>query len=101
MTIHDIYFNLIYHYDDVLQSEFLENIKFYLSRLALSLILLPGVVEDIHEAKLGLQMTKHDRIIIIFDLTFEIMKISLLCTELFNFPKRGTDLAENRLESTL
>ena len=29
------------------------------------------------------------------------MKISLLWTELFNFPKRGADLAENRLESTL
>jgi len=42
-------------------------------------------------------MTKHDRI----DPTFEIMKISLLWTELFNFPKRGTNLAENRLESIL
>ena len=50
---------------------------------------------------MGLQMTKHDRIIIILDPTFEIMKISLLWTELFNFPKRGADLAENRLESTL
>ena len=79
----------------------LKNIRFYLSRLALSLILLPGVVEDILEVKLGLQMTKHDRIIIILDLTFEIMKISLLWTELFNFPKRGADLAKNRLESTL
>ena len=82
MTIHDVYFNLIHHYDDVLQSEFLENIKFYLSRLHQSLILLPGVVEDILEVKLGLQMTKHDRIIIILDHTFEIMKISLLWTEL-------------------
>ena len=67
----------------------------------MSLILLPGVVEDNLEVKLGLQMTKHDRIIIILDLTFEIMKISLLWTELFNFPKRGADLAENWLESTL
>ena len=67
----------------------------------MSLILLPGVVEDILEVKLGLQMTKHHRIIIILDPTFEIMKISLLLTELFNFPKRGADLAENRLESTL
>ena len=50
---------------------------------------------------MGLQMTKHDRIIIILDPTFEIMKISLLWTELFNFPKRGADLAKNRLESTL
>ena len=65
------------------------------------LILLPGVVEDILEVKLGLQMTKHDRIIIILDPAFEIMKISLLWTELFNFPKRGADLAKNRLESTL
>ena len=67
----------------------------------MSLISNPGVVEDILEVKLGLQMTKHDRIIIILDPAFEIMKISLLWTELFNFPKRGADLAENRLESTL
>ena len=59
------------------------------------LILLPGVLEDNLEVKLGLRMTKHDRIIMILDPTFEIMKISLLWTELFNFPKRGANLAEN------
>ena len=48
----------------------------------MSLILLPGVVEDNLGVKLDLQMTKHDRIIIILDPTFEIMKISLLWTEL-------------------
>ena len=37
------------------------------------LILLPGVVEDILEVYLGLQITKHDRHIIILDPAFEIM----------------------------
>ena len=43
-----------------------------------SLILLPVVVEDNLEVQLGLQMTIHDRPIIILDPTFEIMKITLL-----------------------
>ena len=47
-----------------------------------ALILLPEVVEDNLEVYLGLQMTKHDRPIIILDPTFEIMRISLLWTEL-------------------
>ena len=34
-------------------------------------------------------MTKHDRIIIILDPTFEIIMISLLWTELLSFPKKG------------
>ena len=47
-----------------------------------ALILLPEVVEDNLEVYLGLQMTKQDRPIIILDHAFEIMRISLLWTEL-------------------
>ena len=53
------------------------------------LLLLPGVVEDNLEVYLGLQMTKHDRPIIILDHAFKIMRISLLWTELKSFPKKG------------
>ena len=54
-----------------------------------ALILLPEVVEDNLEVYLGLQMTKHDRPIIILDHAFKIMRISLLWTELKSFPKKG------------
>ena len=47
-----------------------------------ALILLPEVAEDNLEVYLGMQMTKHDRPIIILDPAIEIMKISLLWTEL-------------------
>ena len=47
-----------------------------------ALILLPEVVEDNLEVYMGMQMTKYDRPIIIHDHAFEIMRISLLWTEL-------------------
>ena len=46
MTIHDIYFNSVCSFEQVLSSKFLENLSFSSSRLHLSSCSVIGSVED-------------------------------------------------------